>query len=560
MKAEMVSARVWSGEDKATIEAILGPKAVEFLTTTKFSFEGLVMATTADCNLQNKLCDLVEGHHFSKFSWNYAIFWQISSSKSGELVLGWGDGYCKEPKEEEVVSENGLDLCNEKETQQKMRKRVLELLHLFFGGSDEENYELGLDRVSDTEMFYLVSMYFSFPNGFGIPGRVFRTRKPLWLCDGPNSLADYCYRTFIARLTGIQTLVCIPVANGVLELGSIESIPQDQEALHKIVSVFAHNDGQPNLRANAWAFSSPTPVKSERPPSPLIEKNPKIFGQDLKLVQSQVERHYSVFNPSQENIGLCDNGERISSIGNAKALQAFNWNRIHGGNMGCTNGGAEKNRVNRIQQQKQHKQISFNGDHSDAEATCRENKLPQSSERKPRKRGRKPANGREEPLNHVEAERQRREKLNQRFYALRAVVPNISKMDKASLLGDAIAYINELQNKLKDIETENEKQASSDPMEMALETEDQNKGVSQIDIEVQSSSNEVLVKIECGLNEHPVSKIINLLREAQVTVEEPKISLSGDTVLHTFVIKSLGIERVTKDKLVSALSKLSNGL
>jgi hypothetical protein len=48
--------------------------------------------------------------------------------------------------------------------------------------------------------------------------------------------------------------------------------------------------------------------------------------------------------------------------------------------------------------------------------------------RPPRKRGRKPANDREEPLNHVQAERQRREKLNQRFYALRSVVPNVSKV------------------------------------------------------------------------------------------------------------------------------------
>ncbi|XLR42440.1 hypothetical protein S83_027100 [Arachis hypogaea] len=81
-----------------------------------------------------------------------------------------------------------------------------------------------------------------------------------------------------------------------------------------------------------------------------------------------------------------------------------------------------------------------------------EEKPSTTQEKRPKKRGRKPANGREEPLNHVEAERQRREKLNQRFYALRAVVPNISKMDKASLLGDAIVHINELQAKLKALE------------------------------------------------------------------------------------------------------------
>ncbi|MCL7045808.1 hypothetical protein MKW94_013270 [Papaver nudicaule] len=55
-------------------------------------------------------------------------------------------------------------------------------------------------------------------------------------------------------------------------------------------------------------------------------------------------------------------------------------------------------------------------------------------------------------LNHVEAERQRREKLNQLFYDLRSVVPNVSRMDKASLLSDTLSYIKDLKRKVDNLE------------------------------------------------------------------------------------------------------------
>ncbi|MFS8027406.1 putative transcription factor bHLH family [Helianthus anomalus] len=50
--------------------------------------------------------------------------------------------------------------------------------------------------------------------------------------------------------------------------------------------------------------------------------------------------------------------------------------------------------------------------------------------------------------------RQRREKLNQRFYALRSVVPNVSRMDKVSLMEDAVCYINELKEKIEHLESQ----------------------------------------------------------------------------------------------------------
>ncbi|KAK4492696.1 hypothetical protein RD792_003516 [Penstemon davidsonii] len=47
------------------------------------------------------------------------------------------------------------------------------------------------------------------------------------------------------------------------------------------------------------------------------------------------------------------------------------------------------------------------------------------------------------------SEQKRRGKMKEKLYALRALVPNITKLDKASIVGDAVLYVQDLQMQAK---------------------------------------------------------------------------------------------------------------
>ncbi|KAK3037336.1 hypothetical protein RJ639_032098 [Escallonia herrerae] len=601
MKIEVGTGGVmWNDEDKAMVAAVLGNRAFDYLISSSVSTECSLVAVASDENLQNKLSDLVDHPNVMNFSWNYAFFWQISRSKMGDLVLGWGDGSCREPREgEESEVTRIIDLRLQDENQQRMRKRVLQKLHTLFGGSDEESYAFGLDRVTDMEMFFLASMYFSFRSGEGGPGRCFQSGKHVWLLDALKSSSDYCFRSFLAKSAGIQTIVLIPTDVGVVELGSVRSIPESLELLHSVRSSFSSFKSLNRVKPMT---AVPVVIEKKDGTAPFSNSNvgerplgiPKIFGQNFNLGHSQFREKLAVVRKAEERPWeMYSNGNRLSIPNTQNGHHGSNWAQVNSVKQGSAvdiyspqtptnnyqgfvNGVREEFQFNNFKPQKPAQmQIDFTGatskpsprpvsvesEHSDVEASCKEEQAGLIDEKRPRKRGRKPANGREEPLNHVEAERQRREKLNQRFYALRAVVPNISKMDKASLLGDAIAYITELQKKLKDMEAEKESFGSTSRDAPALDANTDSENRNRLpDIDIQAAHDEVIVRVSCPLDSHPVSRVIQTFKDAQVTVVESKFGAGGDTVFHTFVVKSQGSEQLTKEKLIAAFSRESSPL
>ncbi|KAG5395153.1 hypothetical protein IGI04_025116 [Brassica rapa subsp. trilocularis] len=165
-----------------------------------------------------------------------------------------------------------------------------------------------------------------------------------------------------------------------------------------------------------------------------------------------------------------------------------------------------------------------------------------------KKRGRRPTHGREEPMNHVEAERLRREKLNQRFYALRALLPNVTKKEKASILEDTVTYINELKLNAENAETE--KNAIENQLnELKEKIAGRRNGSSsvcsggektpeiEVKIDVKVMDRDALIRLESSKNNHPGARLMNAFMDLEVEVNHASISVMNDLMIQQVTVK-----------------------
>ncbi|CAL9088539.1 unnamed protein product [Musa textilis] len=139
---------------------------------------------------------------------------------------------------------------------------------------------------------------------------------------------------------------------------------------------------------------------------------------------------------------------------------------------------------------------------------------------------------------HIIAERNRREKLNQKFIALSAIIPGLKKADKASILGDAVRHVKELQGRVKALEDQNmERTVESVVLVTKAQLSADDDGGSSSDenfdgqpwqkpfpeIEAKVSGKMVLVRIHCENRKGVLVKILSEIEHLNLTITNTNV-------------------------------------
>ncbi|MCE3216106.1 hypothetical protein HAX54_004925 [Datura stramonium] len=142
--------------------------------------------------------------------------------------------------------------------------------------------------------------------------------------------------------------------------------------------------------------------------------------------------------------------------------------------------------------------------------------------------------------NHIEAEKQRREKLNQRFYALRSVVPHVTRMDKATLLSDAVAYINELKAKVDELESKVQNNNKKLKMEANNAVDNQSSTTLEdptVEVEVKMIVQDAMIRVQSKNVNYPSARLMRALQDLELHVHHASISSVKDLMLQDIVVK-----------------------
>ncbi|XP_038682780.1 transcription factor BHLH42-like isoform X2 [Tripterygium wilfordii] len=672
------------------------------------------MAAPPNNKLQNMLQAAVKS-----VQWTYSLYWQICPQE-GKLV--WTEGYYNGAiKTRKTVQP--MEVTAEEASLQRSQQ-LRELYDSLSAGETNPparrpSASLSPEDLAESEWFYLMCVSFSFPPGVGLPGKAYARRQHVWL-TGANEVDSKTFsRAILAKSARIQTVVCIPLLDGIVELGSTDKVQEDLAFVQHIKTFFNDQNThhrplppppKPALSGHSTSnnppsyssdhlhsfHSSPLPalyattdppvmanqvedeeedddedeeeeeeeeldseIQTERNTIAVPAQNVEAIAEPSELMQLEMSEDIRLGSPDDGSNNLDSgfnmlggNTNAVDQQGRAESFRdelTRRWQVVQDPLSGSlqpppnsgTNSGPTSledqvtqedthysQTVSTIIQSQQKRwaesystayltystQSAFakwttRSDHHHilhvpVEGTSqwllkyilftvpylhtkyREENSPKSREGDTRFRKGTPQE--EVSANHVLAERRRREKLNERFIILRSLVPFVTKMDKASILGDTIEYVKQLRNKIQDLEASNrqmetdQRSRSGEPQRSSsLNLKEQRSGVTVVDrarvglgpgsekkklrivegsgspavieagtsVEVSIIESDALLELQCAHREGLLLDIMQLLRELRI--ETTAVQSSSNNGVFVAELRARVKESIVNGKKIS---------
>ncbi|KAK6141774.1 hypothetical protein DH2020_024482 [Rehmannia glutinosa] len=325
-----------------------------------------------------------------KQPWDYCLIWKLGDDPS--RFIEWGACCCSggnRPEDIKIKDENGLEK------------------HLI----DECKDEVFKHLVRSKGCKKLAQLPSAIPLYSGIHGDVVISKQPRWTVQSnPSALDD--------EPNGTQVL--IPVASGLIELFSTEHVPKDQKIIDYISARFNVPLKQENMNETARTNLNLNEKLSDPRSNDYLEKwLPSL--------------HYLNFLPKisqPNNYSSYEGSSTCSSLSNEHQLLKIGSDHVFGS---MSPQKSSKEYVDSPSSNLRLKRKKY----TDSSFTLGNENLSVKIRQKAEKGVFKSKN--------LMTERNRRKRIKDGMFALRALVPKISKMDRASTLGDAAEYIKELQ-------------------------------------------------------------------------------------------------------------------
>ncbi|KAL7257365.1 hypothetical protein ACSBR1_003633 [Camellia fascicularis] len=366
-------------------------------------------------------------------SWDYCVLWNLGDD---QRFLEWMDCCCAGS---ENIQNGGEEL-------------------LFPSSSVPPCRDLMFQHPRTKPCDLLAELPSSIPLDSGIYAQTLMSNQARWLNFSNNSDSNALEET-------VGTRVLIPVPIGLVELFVAKQVPEDQQIIDYITAqcsnileqqVKVHsNNMDPNFSVNVNEIQS-NPFLSDKnsekdhnnPFHPATSLENSNLPYDISVDRIQLCNSPMNFLQPFKNDSFFD-GSNDSFLAD-KPINLFNssgengFQEMEGLQSKDQQQGTDKDSIKH--ETGRSESISdcsdLNEDEDDAKYRRRTGKGPQSK--------------------NLVAERKRRKKLSERLYTLRSLVPIITKLDRASILGDAINFVKELQKQVKDLQHELEDQSDDE--------------------------------------------------------------------------------------------------